>query len=162
LSAAPPSLVTVEYQLAPAELARVQIMKVLRKRLWMFVFLIALAAYLWGAIGPHPMTIGLTIAIPLYALALGAYVWWSAAERDSMATFGRRTVEFADELIIIRLADGSESKFRYDHMQRAVESRNFLELRMSKTRTIIIPRRAFATADDLDEVRTLLREEHLL
>jgi hypothetical protein len=153
---------TTDFELTIGEYLRLHIAQVLQKRIWIFACLAALAGYLWWSVGPHPMSIVVTVAVPLYVLALAAYVWRFAAHRDNSLFYARRTIEFTDEFIVGRLEDGSESKIRYDHVKRAVESRKFLELRISKSQAIIIPKRAFVAEDDLDEVRCLLHEKHLL
>jgi hypothetical protein len=97
----------------------------------------------------------------LYPALLMFYVWRFAGSPENKIIYAERRFEFDDEFINGYLPDGSESKFRYDHITRVERSTNHYQLHLSRTQVVCIPVRAFHSQEDRDGFDSLLREKGL-
>lgn len=155
-------IATKEVELTKGEFFLITASNLLGRRWLLVVALIAVTACLLCLQGLRLFSGCMLLFTVFYPAWVVWYAWRFAVSSENKLVYEKRRFEFDDKFIKGWLTDGSHTEIRYEHVTRAVKSRKYYLLYLSKTQVICIPFLAFPSGEDIHALDTLLRSKHLL
>jgi hypothetical protein len=144
------------YNLTPKTYFGIIIRRHLQKYWWLYLILFISSLYSLFSTDRSAFAVFIIIYGIIILPCVSAYYYFWATSSKNNSLFQHRQLTFENEKLSMT-ADGIYSELSYKHIQKIVETKDYLLLYISKAQFIYVPKTAFVDLTDLEGFKKLIK-----
>jgi hypothetical protein len=146
------------FQLTPSTYYKIVVRLHLQKTWWLYAlcFLFSIKYLLTGDRSSFAIFVIIFGMVYLPAV-LTYYYFWATSVKNKILFLDRQVTIENDKMIIT--SDGIFNELPFKHIQKTIETKDYLLLYIAKTQFIYLPKFAFDKSTDIEEFKKIIKNE---